>query len=117
MTLRAGDLRAFALQYPLSQAEDCRTEDEMEERLKETVAAWRSWFEMHQRYNGPWQELVHMSGRVLQGLTFQRTGRGAGTVEGKDRICRGVSPWKSGRLGQLDRCVHRRAERINSPTC
>ncbi len=38
------------------------------------MAAWRSWSEMHQRYDGPWQELVHLSGRVLQGHTFQPTG-------------------------------------------
>ncbi|MGZ3460161.1 MAG: glycoside hydrolase family 15 protein, partial [Archangium sp.] len=29
---------------------------------------------MHQRYEGPWRELVHHSGRVLQALTYQPTG-------------------------------------------
>ncbi len=29
---------------------------------------------MHQRYDGPWQDLVQVSGRVLQGLTYQPTG-------------------------------------------
>lgn len=29
---------------------------------------------MHQSYEGPWADLVHHSGRVLQGLTYQPTG-------------------------------------------
>jgi GH15 family glucan-1,4-alpha-glucosidase len=29
---------------------------------------------MHQNYDGPWAELVHHSGRVLQGLSFQPSG-------------------------------------------
>src|SRR6056297_1068890 len=32
------------------------------------------WPAEHQRYDGPWPELVRCSGRVLQGLTFQPTG-------------------------------------------
>ena len=36
--------------------------------------AWRSWSELHQRYEGPYRELVHHSGVVLQGLTHARTG-------------------------------------------
>src|SRR5207249_3378877 len=28
----------------------------------------------HQAYEGPWQDLVHQSGRVLQALSFQPTG-------------------------------------------
>ena len=44
------------------------------DRLAATVAAWRSWSELHQNYDGPWRDLVHHSGRVLQGLTFQPSG-------------------------------------------
>lgn len=29
---------------------------------------------MHERYGGPWRELVHHSGRVLQALSYQPTG-------------------------------------------
>jgi GH15 family glucan-1,4-alpha-glucosidase len=29
---------------------------------------------MHQSYDGPWRDQVHLSGRVLRGLTFQPTG-------------------------------------------
>ena len=35
---------------------------------------WRSWSELHQAYDGPWRDLVHHSGRVLQGLSFQPSG-------------------------------------------
>jgi alpha,alpha-trehalase len=51
-----------------------RTADEITARLEDTAAGWRSWSAMHQAYEGPWRELVHHSGRVLQALTFQPTG-------------------------------------------
>ena len=35
---------------------------------------WRSWSAIHQTYEGPWRDLVHHSGRVLQALTFAPTG-------------------------------------------
>ena len=38
------------------------------------MAAWRSWSALHQYYDGPWQDLVHTSGRVLQALTYQPSG-------------------------------------------
>ena len=38
------------------------------------MAGWRSWSALHQSYEGPWRELVHHSGRVLQALTFEPTG-------------------------------------------
>jgi GH15 family glucan-1,4-alpha-glucosidase len=44
------------------------------DHLDDTVAAWRSWSDLHQRYDGPWREQVHHSGRVLQALTFRPTG-------------------------------------------
>jgi GH15 family glucan-1,4-alpha-glucosidase len=43
-------------------------------RLEDTVAAWESWSELHQAYVGPWREMVHHSGRVLQSLSFAPTG-------------------------------------------
>jgi GH15 family glucan-1,4-alpha-glucosidase len=39
-----------------------------------TVADWQSWSDLHQSYDGPWHDLVHTSGRVLQGLSFQPSG-------------------------------------------
>lgn len=47
---------------------------EVVERLEDTTAAWQRWAAEHQRYDGPWRDLVRCSGRVLQGLTFQPTG-------------------------------------------
>ena len=51
-----------------------RAEDEITGRLMDTVDGWRSWSAIHQNYEGPWRDLVHHSGRVLQALTFARTG-------------------------------------------
>ena len=48
--------------------------DAASDRLDDTIRAWRSWRDIHQGYDGPWRELVHHSGRVLQALTFQPTG-------------------------------------------
>ena len=39
-----------------------------------TVQGWRSWSALHQSYQGPYAELVHHSGRVLQALTYAPTG-------------------------------------------
>ena len=50
------------------------SESEIAARLDDTVAAWQSWSELHQAYVGPWRDLVHHSGRVLQALSFQPTG-------------------------------------------
>jgi GH15 family glucan-1,4-alpha-glucosidase len=49
-------------------------QDELADSLAQTVAAWRAWSKIHQTYEGPWRELVHHSGRVLQGLSFQPSG-------------------------------------------
>src|SRR6266516_657610 len=43
-------------------------------RLEDTLEGWRSWSAIHQTYEGPWRDLVHHSGRVLQALTFEPTG-------------------------------------------
>jgi GH15 family glucan-1,4-alpha-glucosidase len=50
------------------------TADEISARLADTVEGWRSWSAIHQTYEGPWRDLVHHSGRVLQALTFVPTG-------------------------------------------
>ena len=50
------------------------TAEEITTRLEDTVEGWRSWSAIHQNYEGPWRELVHHSGRVLQALTFAPTG-------------------------------------------
>jgi alpha,alpha-trehalase len=74
--LAAGQSVSFALQYgpmsgpPLAAWDDAR----IAERLRDTNTAWRSWSALHQAYQGPWRDLVHQSGRVLQALTFAPTG-------------------------------------------
>ncbi|HEU4900784.1 MAG TPA: glycoside hydrolase family 15 protein [Actinomycetota bacterium] len=75
-TLRAGESAAFSLQHgrmwdPALRAWD---QEEIAARLDDTLEGWRSWSAMHQTYEGPWRELVHHSGRVLQALTFEPTG-------------------------------------------
>ena len=48
--------------------------EQIRSRLDDTVKGWRSWSVLHQKYEGPWRDLVHHSGRVLQALTFAPTG-------------------------------------------
>jgi alpha,alpha-trehalase len=76
LTLRAGDWVCLALHHARTWEPPPRvwSQDEISGWLDDTVAGWRSWSAMHQRYEGPWRELVHHSGRVLQALTFQPTG-------------------------------------------
>jgi GH15 family glucan-1,4-alpha-glucosidase len=50
------------------------SQQELSARLDDTVAAWRSWSDLHQAYDGPWRDQVHHSGRVLQGLSYQPSG-------------------------------------------
>jgi GH15 family glucan-1,4-alpha-glucosidase len=50
------------------------SESELAALLQRTISDWRSWCELHQSYDGPWRDLVHHSGRVLQGLSFQPSG-------------------------------------------
>jgi alpha,alpha-trehalase len=76
LRLVAGQTVSFALQHeqawqPLLAAWDA---DEIAARLADTLDGWRSWSAIHQSYEGPWRDLVHHSGRVLQALTFQPTG-------------------------------------------
>ena len=71
--LREGDSAVFALHHrravdPVSAPLDGRA------ALRDTVAAWRSWTELHQGYQGPYREQVARSALVLQALTYQPTG-------------------------------------------
>ncbi len=75
-TLRAGESVCFSLEHRAWWAPPLRawSQQELHAWLQDTVEGWRSWSDMHQNYEGPWRELVHHSGRVLQALTFQPTG-------------------------------------------
>jgi GH15 family glucan-1,4-alpha-glucosidase len=76
LRLVPGETLLFALHYSDPELPPARvwTQDELRRRLDSTAAAWRSWSEMHQAYEGPWREAVWHSGRVLQALTFQPSG-------------------------------------------
>ncbi|MCF7982906.1 MAG: glycoside hydrolase family 15 protein [Thiohalocapsa sp.] len=75
LRLRDGERLVFALEHRSTGAEPPRhwTPAQIIERIDDTIEAWRSWSRMHQRYEGPWASLVHHSGRVLQGLSYQPT--------------------------------------------
>jgi alpha,alpha-trehalase len=74
--LTAGQTVMFALQHAPTwdQPLTAWATDEIAARLADTVEGWRSWSAIHQTYEGPWRDLVHHSGRVLQALTFAPTG-------------------------------------------
>jgi GH15 family glucan-1,4-alpha-glucosidase len=75
-TLRAGESVSFALEHGRmwEPALAAWKQEEVAARLADTMEGWRSWSAMHQTYEGPWRDLVHHSGRVLQALTFEPTG-------------------------------------------
>jgi alpha,alpha-trehalase len=75
--LDQGESAAFALHHSnRAEASPARvwSQSEIGARLDDTVSAWESWSDLHQAYVGPWRDLVHHSGRVLQSLSFAPTG-------------------------------------------
>jgi len=74
--LGSGERACFALQYSALGAAKptTRTGSEISALVDETVTSWQEWSELHQSYQGPWCDLVHHSGRVLQALSYQPTG-------------------------------------------
>jgi GH15 family glucan-1,4-alpha-glucosidase len=74
--LKAGDELWFSLHHGLSwrDSPSAWSQEEISARMHDTVAGWETWSGMHQGYSGPWSELVDVSGRVLQALTYQPTG-------------------------------------------
>ena len=72
----AGESVAFALNHANSSgpSPSLWPQSEIQARLDDTKRAWHTWSELHQNYDGPWQELVHHSGRVLCALTYYPTG-------------------------------------------
>jgi GH15 family glucan-1,4-alpha-glucosidase len=75
--LRQGETTGFALHHK-KRADPgsvrAWSQAEIGDRLDDTVSAWESWSKLHQAYVGPWRDLVHHSGRVLQSLSFAPTG-------------------------------------------
>jgi GH15 family glucan-1,4-alpha-glucosidase len=75
--LRDGESASFALHHCMRADRAVARvwpEVEVDARLHDTISAWESWSRLHQAYEGPWRDLVHQSGRVLQALSFQPTG-------------------------------------------
>ena len=75
--LRRGESANFALHHATQTDKGTAivwSQSAIEARLHDTVSAWESWSELHQAYVGPWRDLVHHSGRVLQALSFAPTG-------------------------------------------
>ena len=72
----AGESIFFSLQHSVlgTPIPEVYGQEQIKEALRTTELAWRHWGGTHQRYNGPWRELVHHSGCVLQALTYQPTG-------------------------------------------
>lgn len=76
VVLRAGERVTLGLQHRTTSEPFPAPVPEagLEEALKTTIEAWRTWSRVHQGYQGPWRELVHHSGRVLQALSYHPTG-------------------------------------------
>jgi GH15 family glucan-1,4-alpha-glucosidase len=74
--LAAGDRVVFGLQHRTTSEPwpAPLTPDALDDALTTTADAWRAWSRQHQGYRGPWRDLVHHSGRVLQALSYQPTG-------------------------------------------
>ena len=72
----AGRTLVFALHHAGLEQPPPRvwTQRELLGHLESTMAAWGSWSDLHQAYDGPWKEAVRHSGRVLQALTFRPSG-------------------------------------------
>jgi GH15 family glucan-1,4-alpha-glucosidase len=75
-TLTAGDAISFALDHQPAGQEPPRLwrQAQIEALLDGSIEAWRRWSGVHQAYEGPWEDLVYHSGRVLQSLMYQPTG-------------------------------------------
>jgi alpha,alpha-trehalase len=75
-TVTEGDTLWFCLHYASTSDEPFSpwTREETIQRLAQTITAWQTWSDLHQSYDGPWRDLVHHSGRVLQALTYHPTG-------------------------------------------
>jgi hypothetical protein len=76
------------------------TRPDLAELLDHTLAAWESSCDIHQRYDGPWADLVHFSGRVLFGLVnaawaIDQASRNHGDQDQGPRSSRGSRPRSS----------------------
>ncbi len=75
VTLRAGEKLSFALtQFDAwGDRPNGWSPRKIRRRIAGAEASWQSWSHLHQRYEGPFRDLVLHSGMVLQGLTYAHT--------------------------------------------
>jgi alpha,alpha-trehalase len=76
LRLVAGETVHFGLHASTLEEAAARVwrQQELSDQLEETVRAWQSWSDHHQAYEGPWKDLVHLSGRVLGALSYLPSG-------------------------------------------
>ena len=76
LRLSAGDEIWFSMHHGFSWdvSPSPWSQKEISAQMAGTIAAWQTWSGLHQGYSGPWSDLVDVSGRVLQALTYQPTG-------------------------------------------
>ena len=76
LSMREGETLHLALHRTTLEQIPARvwSQAELAEQVDNTLDAWGSWSDLHETYTGPWRDLVHHSGRVLQGLSFQPSG-------------------------------------------
>jgi len=74
--VEAGERRSFSLHHRSSwdPASTALTEEACHGWMDGTIEAWQRWSDLHRDYDGPWRDLVLLSGRVLQALTYKPTG-------------------------------------------
>jgi len=73
-TVHAGEQVDFRLAFTPSSAEPTSADGAGRATVDDTLAAWRSWAEIHDGYDGLHRDAVRRSSLVLQGLTYQPTG-------------------------------------------
>ena len=72
-----GETVGFSIRWVSAEARrapEPTTPEAVGARIDDTVEAWRSWEAEHSIYDGPHRDLVRLSSRVLQGLTYRPTG-------------------------------------------
>jgi GH15 family glucan-1,4-alpha-glucosidase len=76
LTMRSGQTVHLALHRSTLEEQPAHvwSDADLAATVDSTIADWQSWSDLHQAYEGPWHDLVHVSGRVLQGLSFQPSG-------------------------------------------
>jgi alpha,alpha-trehalase len=74
LRLRAGERRGLVLRRAVGI--DAEPPDPLDAGavVDATVAAWRSWSDVHDRYDGPYRDEVLRSALVIQALTYQPSG-------------------------------------------